>query len=153
MPRGPAPTPTAVLKLRGSWRAKTRADEPQPATAKPPCPQWLAPAAKREFERVAQELVELGVLAKIDMAVLAAYCQNYSRWAEAEAGIADQGLIVRSPNGYPINNPFISIANEAQRQMRAFASELGLSPSARTRIRIDAAPSGENKSVLKRDRS
>ena len=40
--RGPAPTPTPILALHGSWRAKTRAGEPRPPQGKPQRPSTRA---------------------------------------------------------------------------------------------------------------
>ncbi|PFV32440.1 P27 family phage terminase small subunit, partial [Bacillus cereus] len=37
-------------------------------------PEWLAPVAKEEFERIANELLELDVITNIDVNALATYC-------------------------------------------------------------------------------
>jgi P27 family predicted phage terminase small subunit len=148
---GPRRTPTAILKLRGSWRAKSRANsEPTPEVAIPPRPAYLDAGARKEWDRVAAELYHAGVLTRLDMAVLAGYCQNFSRLQEAERGLAEDGLIVRSPNGYPIQNPYLSIVHEAQRQMRAFAVELGITPASRSRVTVTPKP---RLTILKRQRN
>jgi hypothetical protein len=43
---------------------------------------------------------------------------------------------VKSPNGFPVQNPYLSVANRAMKQVKEFASEFGLTPSSRTRIAI-----------------
>lgn len=106
----------------------------------PQCPDHLDPEASVEWTRLAAELHALGILTRIDRAVLAAYCQTWSRWCAAERKVTEQGTIVKSPNGYPIINPYLSVANEALRQLRAFATELGLSPSSRSRVNLPDAP-------------
>ena len=39
---------------------------------------------------VSRELYNLGLLSKIDQAVLAAYCQCYARWVKAERAINEE---------------------------------------------------------------
>jgi P27 family predicted phage terminase small subunit len=141
---GPRPTPTRILKLRGSWRAKKRGQEPQPEIAVPVCPAWLCDVAKAEWVSVTDELLELGISATIDHAQVEGYCVAYARWVDAEHNLKEQGAVVRSPSGYPIQNPYLSIANEALRQLRLFAAELGLSPSARTKIHVQPRPAPDD---------
>ena len=43
------------------------------------------------------------------------------------------GDVVKSPNGYPIQNPWIGIANTAQKQMHAMIRRVRLSPASRKR--------------------
>ena len=130
--RGRKPIPTALKLLRGTKRGPD--DEPQPEAALPECPEHLTEEAKAEWNRLAAELHQLGLLTRIDRAALAAYCVTWSRWVSAERQIAEQGEVVKSPNGYPIQNPYLSVANEALRQMKSFLTEFGLTPSSRTRI-------------------
>ncbi|HWA99392.1 MAG TPA: phage terminase small subunit P27 family, partial [Pirellulales bacterium] len=76
----------------------------------------------------------LGLLTRIDRGTLAAYCVVYGRWTEAETKIKVDGLVVKV-NGQIIPNPYLSVANAALKQMREFASEFGMTPSARTRVK------------------
>src|SRR5262245_53421542 len=127
------PTPTSILRLRGSWRANTRPDEPKPRVAAPSPPTWLSPAAKTEFTRLARELADIGMITALDRGVLAAFCVLRERWIEAECRVGELGVVVKSPNGFPVINPYLSVANEALRQLRAYAIELGLTPSSRSK--------------------
>jgi hypothetical protein len=43
-------------------------------------------------------------------------------------------MIVRSPRGYPIQSPYLAIANKAWQQVQQGLAEFGMSPSARTRV-------------------
>ncbi len=74
--RGPAPTPTEILRLRGSKRANRRTTEPKPERGIPSCPQHLGKTARAEWRRVTKPLDQMGVIAKIDRALLAAYCAS-----------------------------------------------------------------------------
>ncbi len=64
---------------------------------------------------------------------LAAYCSAWSRWTAAEAKVQELGPVVKSPQGFPVQNPYVAIAAQAQRQMRQWASELKLTPKSKTR--------------------
>ena len=122
--RGPAPTPTAILKARGSWLAKTRPDEPKPERSLPTCPSWLPKEAKTEWNRIVPELDKLGLLTAIDRAALAAYCQAWSDFREAVEGDS------------------LRDRDTAAKRLINAAAQFGLSPAARARVQ--AAPKDKN---------
>jgi P27 family predicted phage terminase small subunit len=76
---------------------------------------------------------------------LACYCQAWARWAAAEAEVAKLGTVVKSPIGTPVENPYLRIAAAAQRQLRQWGNELGLTPAARKKVSkhktVEAEPS------------
>ena len=107
----------------------------------PPCPSCLGDAARKEWQRLSKELAELGLLTRLDRGLLAAYCQAHALWVEAVASIARYGTMVKSPNGYPMQSPYVAVANKQVDIMVRIAAELGMTPSSRTRIRVgDKAP-------------
>ncbi|HEY1599711.1 MAG TPA: phage terminase small subunit P27 family [Pirellulales bacterium] len=139
MVRGRKPKPTRLKLAEGNpGKRKSRAREPQPAAGEPACPAELDAAAREEWQRLCKALIALGILTEIDRAVLAAYCQCWSRWLAAERDIARRGVIVVTVMGAEMQNPSLPIANKALQLMLRFGAELGLTPSARTRI--DATP-------------
>ncbi len=77
--RGPAPTPTKTLKLRGSWRAKAREGEPQPEAGIPPMPAWLS-ARGKECWRWLVKNVSPGMVTKLDRLGMAMLCEAYGGW-------------------------------------------------------------------------
>ena len=79
----------------------------------------------------------LGLLTQCDRALLAGYCVAWSRWVGAEKALAKEGAVVEGSRGQPVRSPWIAIANTAMRQIRELGCEFGLSPSSRTRIRVD----------------
>ncbi len=83
--RGPQPTPTAILHARGSWRAKTRPDEPQPEPGIPECPVSLKGHTKRIWTELTKDLYDAGILAKIESRTLARYCLLWSKWEAMSA--------------------------------------------------------------------
>lgn len=135
MPAGRPRKPTGLHVIDGTARKdRMMPNEPKPALIRPSCPAWLAKEAKREWRRIAKELEDLGLLTRVDRAALAAYCQCYSRWKDAEALVAAEGLTETTDKGNVIQHPAVGIANKAMAEMRAFLSEFGMTPAARTRI-------------------
>ena len=89
---GRKPKPTAVKKLEGNpGKRKLNTKELVPAKGMPACPDWLMPEAKKEWERLAEPMNQMGVLTEVDMAAFAAYCQSYARWKETQEHINSEG--------------------------------------------------------------
>ena len=66
---GRKPKPTAIKKLEGNpGKRKLNTKEPIPAKGMPECPQWLLAEAKKEWERLADLMNQMGVLTEVDMA-------------------------------------------------------------------------------------
>ena len=90
-------------------------------------------------------------MSNVDRAALAAYCQAYARWAQAERSIAKMaerdlltgGLMIKTSNGNAIQNPLVGTANQAMAAMMRFATEFGMTPSARSRIAAEP-PEGQD---------
>jgi P27 family predicted phage terminase small subunit len=108
--------------------------EPKPEPMVPDCPTELGPVARREWDRLAGELGKLKLLTSLDRAALAAYCGAYALWAEATESIQKYGTMVKSPTGFPIQSPYVSIANRQAEIMMRIASEFGFTPASRSRI-------------------
>src|SRR5918995_888664 len=139
--RGRKPLPSNVVRLRGNpgKRRLTHA-EPRPAPRVPPCPACLGDEARKEWRRLAKELAGLGLLTGLDRGLLAAYCQAHALWVEAVSSIARYGTMVKSPNGFPMQSPYVAVANKQVDIMVRIAAELGMTPSSRTRIQVGERP-------------
>lgn len=103
-------------------------------------PEWLAPDAKAEWERLAPRLEMLGLLTDQDTNSFAAYCQAYAKWKEAEEFINQNGSIVRTPAGYWQAVPQVSISMQNLKIMLAFSSRFGLTPSDRSKLELESMP-------------
>ena len=108
--------------------------EPKPDAVVPDCPAELGPVARQEWDRLAGELGKLKILTTLDRAALGAYCGAYALWAESTEAIQKFGTMVKSPSGYPIQSPYVSIANRQAEIMMRIASEFGFTPASRSRI-------------------
>jgi P27 family predicted phage terminase small subunit len=133
--RGRKPKPTRLKILTGNpGKRPLNLNEPRPQPAVPECPPELSPAAQREWQRLVGELASLNVLTNLDRAALAAYCGAYALWAEATEAIQKFGVMVKSPTGFPIQSPYVSIANRQAEIMMRIAAEFGFTPASRGRI-------------------
>lgn len=137
--RGRRPKPTRLKLLTGNpGKRPINMDEPMPEAVIPDCPPELGPVAQKEWSRLSGELGKLRILTQLDRAALAAYCGAYSLWAEATENIQKFGTMVKSPSGYPIQSPYVSIANRQAEIMMRIASEFGFTPASRSRISTPA---------------
>ena len=120
--RKPKPIPLRVVQ-GGNFAAKA-----------PTCPAYLNPSAKAEWKRLAQPLFLRGVITDSDRATLAAYCQAYGRWVEAERKLAETPLLIKLLSGYIQQSPWLAIANKQLEILHRYMAELGLSPVSRGRV-------------------
>ena len=116
------------------------AHETKPEPLIPDCPAVLGPVARQEWDRLATDLGKLKLLTPLDRAALGAYCGAYALWAEATEAIYKFGAMVKSPNGFPIQSPYVALANRQAEIMIRIASEFGFTPASRSRI---SAPSDQ----------
>lgn len=149
MPRGSGrrPLPTAVKKLRGNpGKRKLNDAEPIAAPGIPKMPEFLSKIAQQEWKEIVPELERLGVLAKVDGKALAGYCVSYARWMEAQKQIDKHGILIEESvfdkDGEEVDvrvkrNPAISIAHAELKNMKSFLIEFGMTPAARSRIRME----------------
>jgi P27 family predicted phage terminase small subunit len=138
-------TPSTLKVLKGTDQpCRMNPDEAEPDLAIPSPPEHLSQDASVEWGRVSQELYKLGLLSRIDRSALAAYCQAYGRWCEAERMLAQKGLMVKTTNGNVIQSPLVGIANKALELMHKYLTEFGMTPAARARVQAKK-PEGQGK--------
>ena len=133
--RGRKPIPTAIKELNGNpGKRALNSSEPKPTVRIPSCPPQLQGEARKEWRRIGKELATHGLLTDLDRTALAAYCTAYERWLQAEENVRKLGAVVKSPSGFPIQNPYLAIANKAMEQMSKLLTEFGCTPSSRARV-------------------
>lgn len=143
MPSGRKPTPTALKLVKGNpGKRALNKREARVELSQPTPPAFLNDDAKVEWGRVIGTLCKAGLMTELDRAALAAYCQAYGRWAEAERALArmaardesNRALMVKTTSGNAIQNPLVGIANKAKADMVRYAVEFGMTPSARAKV-------------------
>ena len=140
MSRGRKPTPTHLKLVKGNpGKRKIGKAEPAPESVVMKPPAHLNTVAKNEWKRVIPELVRWGLFSKLDKAALEAYCVAYSQWRKAlDVMKKKRGPTYETEGRYGKMlrvRPEFTIASKALDQMRAFAAEFGMTPTARVRLK------------------
>jgi len=145
MTTGRKPTPTRLKLIKGNpgKRAINKAEPKIPLSKQIRAPSFLSPDAKTEYKRVANMLSPLGVLSDADLKALELYAETYSTWREATVKVHEVGMIIKAQNGFPIQNPYLGIANQSSKRMQSLLSEFGMTPSSRSRITSEKAERNE----------
>jgi P27 family predicted phage terminase small subunit len=135
--RGRKKTAAKILQLRGNpGRRPINDAEPKPETGVPKKPKFLSETARRYWAYHAKRLDRAGVLAKVDLGILAAYATALATLDRAETMLAEHGYTQITESGEK-KSPWILIAKEARDQIRALGSELGVTASSRARIKVE----------------
>lgn len=155
--RGPAKTPTHILKMRGSWRANEREGEPEAEPGHPPRPDALSEDAALVWDQVCDTIDGIGVLAVTDGAAIARYCEMFVRWWRAnefvqkngetypQYHIDKDGNTLRNENGNKIIRmmrtwPQVAILSDLSTQLLRLEQQFGLTPAARAGLKVESKP-------------
>ena len=137
--RGPAPLPTETKRRRGTLQPIRENDsQPEPRDFdKWEAPEWLTGSASEKYQSIALELSSIGVLKATDADVLALYCRCYCEVVELVRLVEQHGRL----NGNRSHGYVVQL-REATAQMILLGRELGLTPSARSRVRVEQTEKG-----------
>ena len=143
--RGPAPTPTATLKMRGSWRGDVRKNEPKTVSGRPRCPAWLRNDAKSAWKQIVPLLDDMGVLTKIDGNALSRYCEMWARWRSVSEFIAKHGesFPIKDKQGNLVgfrSLPQARTVNHLSGELLRLEQQFGLTPAARVGLAVGEKP-------------
>jgi P27 family predicted phage terminase small subunit len=155
MPAGRKPRPAALRLLNGrhegvdSGGRKVEAP-PEFRRLLPLKPIELSPLAAEHWDLIVEELARLELTKPLDAGALAATCETWSRFAQAQAAINREGLLleVEMSRGEVTwtetrVHPAVKVAEVAGREYRAWCSEFGLTPSAEGRLSPRKEPDGD----------
>jgi P27 family predicted phage terminase small subunit len=151
--RGQKPKPSHLRIVDGNAsRRPLNENEPKPtvlaADTQPP-PGLSAP--QQEFWRAKFAEVPVGMLTVVDLPLFTAYVMACWRYQNAITNLTTTGELIKVGEGW-MHNPYGSVVNRQARDISKFASELGFSPTSRTRVKIDrrtkkSSPFGELKGL------
>lgn len=136
--RGPKPTPTAILKLRGSILYPRRGDKDEkPEMPNPPA--ILAGRALEVWHEVAPKLFGIGVLTQRDAMPLARYCELVSQWESSVEILRKYGptIMKKDKDGRPTNvamNPQVKDSRTLAALLMKLEAEFGMTPASRAGI-------------------
>lgn len=145
--RGPRPTPTNVRLLHGDRADRINLDEPAAPDGLPQCPDDASDEVREVWDYTVDQLDTMGTATPADRDSLRAYCEAVVTHRKACALLAKSNVLIRSAKGGSlIRNPVVQIQRDAAATLRGFAQEFGLTPSARSEIRM-ARETGHGRSA------
>jgi P27 family predicted phage terminase small subunit len=103
----------------------------------PEMPRGLSSLAKKEWKRIVPLLLHLGTLTCVDGPALQLYCEAYGSYQTATRLIAVEGIVFTTDTGIKRAHPAAKMQDDAERKMRAFMLEFGMTAGSRSRIKID----------------
>lgn len=122
MKPGPASTPTAILEARGSPKAKWNRNEPIPDKLLFSfIPEFLEKEEIKTWKDIAPKLINLRVMTNLDWRLLERYCVIYHKWQ----------ISVRT-----FDTKHTEIDTYSSQLLR-IETQLGMTPSSRSNLRID----------------
>lgn len=135
--RGPQPKPTALKLLEGTRKSRINDAEPiPPATGIPEPPEWLGELGMETWRKLAPGLHARGVLTEWDLDAFAVLCQAVASHRQASELLNRSSVLIQGDRGL-VKNPALQIARDSAQVIRAFAQEFGLTPSARSGLRVE----------------
>jgi P27 family predicted phage terminase small subunit len=146
--KGRKPKPTAFRLIEGNREHRTiHAElEPTPGKCAPPMPHGLTKPAKKHWKYLIKHLTEMGTIGESDqgaiMAAAVAYGQTCEIREELAALQAETEPVAKALNQKTISS-LRRLMNQTLATMVRFESDLGLNPTARTRIKLEKpSPAG-----------
>ncbi len=135
---GRPPKPTRLKVIQGNpGKRRLPVGEPTPRMGAPSMPRWLSKDARREWRYIVRELQAMGLLAKPDRALLAAYCECVAEYVACMKDVQEHGLYYETEKGYQGPRPALSHSVKMVEKLMQLSARFGLSPSDRAKL---AAP-------------
>lgn len=134
----PSPMPRGLKLVTGRSPGRDSGGREVPQTPgfvrlPPEAPDWLWGEARDLWNRTVPELQRLELTKAVDAPALAAYCLAYQRLVQAQKLVDDEGLLGENSQGR-VRHPAVAIVEAASKELRAWAVEFGLTPSAEQRV-------------------
>lgn len=154
MAQGRKPLPTEVKRTKGTLqKCRTLENEMRPELINdiPQPPEYLDELGQKEWFDIVPELKKTGVLARLDLSIIAMYCNEIATYIDCQQQMRKAGTRVMVIKGednkvkYAQQVPYQKIANDAMAKALSIATEFGFTPAARTRI---GAPKKEGSSLI-----
>lgn len=129
--KGRKPKPLHLKVVSGTAQASDLPETALQASLMPP--DWMT-ESQRQGWAVAVENAPQGLISDIDVGLLTIWVVAEDLHRTAAEAVSKFGLITKSPKqGEPMQNPYLAILNRQAQIMMKAASELGFSPTSRSR--------------------
>jgi P27 family predicted phage terminase small subunit len=146
--RGRKPKPTVLKLLNGNPGKRPLNDhEPKPGHLTEDIPPELDKTdAKEEWQRTIVPAIRRGQITAADRVFAIAHCDLWATWRSQLADASRHAHVVAvGPNQHPMPNPARGMANKTFLLLAKVDAELGLTPSSRSRVRVEAQDDGQDK--------
>ena len=97
-------------------------------------PAGMSEPAQAIWNRITRDYAQTGVLTSVDTDALRVYCEAVVRYGHVAALLEQSGPLARGQRGELVKNPLHQIVRDNADLIRAFARELGFTPSARSAL-------------------
>jgi P27 family predicted phage terminase small subunit len=133
---GRKPLPSNVHELHGNPSKKAiNKSEPKPLAVAPKPPDWLPKEARAKWDELAPELERIGVLTCVDGMAFTMLVLAWANAASAARVLKNNGSLFTKDKGKQSRkHPANQVLRDNALLIKAFASEFGLTPSARSRL-------------------
>ena len=134
--RGRKPTPTKLKVVKGTAR-KDRVNPREPVISG----DLINPPAhfndeQRDIWSYAIEHAPPGLLKRLDLSILETWVTAMWIFRQAQLDVQKEGLMTQTINNVDVPNPKVSMMTRQSQIIMKAASEMGFTPSSRTRIVI-----------------
>ena len=137
MARGRKPKPTALKLVEGNpGKRKINGKEPKPRGNLYDAPKWLTEQQHEGWE-YAIESAPFGLLKRIDRSALVAWVVAEDLHRQGVEKLNGGAMLIKTPNGMPVQSPYLSIVNKQAQIMMKAASEMGFTPASRSRVEVE----------------
>lgn len=150
--RGPAKTPASVHERRGTYREDRHGGGLLPGTV-PAKPDGLSARAAAEWDRLAEDLAQAGLLNDRFAMVFAGYCECVAEYWDHKRTVATQGYTAETSNGNVIQHPAVGMMGKCLDRMLKLEKELGLTPAAATGLQPGSAGERDPLEELEQNRA
>lgn len=152
MTRGRPRKPASQKKAQGTYR-KDRDQSLQLSEGIPDPPGYLSPQALIHWDRMIEITRAARTLTEADGDALAMLCLSFEEYRAADIIVRDEGEICRTEHttkdgrtykGGPYQHPAVGIRTNAWKKIVRLLREFGLTPSARSGMKMTASGKEEN---------
>ncbi len=140
--RGRKPTPTPLKLVTGNrGRRPLNGREPQPARKRPRAPAHLSERARKAWRHVVNLLDRMGVLTEADAVAVEMMVEAYAEVVAARTELKTFGSLyyeTTNQRGGVMRraHPAVAVLQDADRRVRSWLAEFGMTASARTRVHV-----------------
>lgn len=119
-----------VLEGNGSIRTAIKSKAPEP-------PEWISGIALEKWNEIVPELERLGIICKLDRALLITFCCTWQTYRESCDLIAKEGIVITGHRDAPRKHPAYPIFRDSGNDLVRMGKLLGLTPRSRQSMDVE----------------